>query len=97
MSSLLDFLTAQITPDLVGGLASNLGESRSAIEKALRGAVAMLATLARKAQDTAFLSQIMSLVSHFATRGANAVGAAAGASSTVGGSTVSGVLQVSST
>src|ERR1700745_4093569 len=49
----------------------------------------MLATLASKAQEPGFLSQIMNLISSFTTRGASAMGAAAGG----GASTVTGASQ----
>jgi OOP family OmpA-OmpF porin len=95
MSSLLDSVKAQITPDLIRRLSLSTGESGGAIEKALQGgSVAMLGTLASKAQDAGFLSQIMNLVSSFATRGANVMGAAAGASSAAVGSTVSSTSQI---
>jgi hypothetical protein len=97
MSSLVDSLRAQITPDLVQRLASNLGESGVAIEKGLQGgSVAMLAAVATKAHDTAFLSQIMNLISSFAIRGSSAMSAAAGAStSSVVGSKVSRAGKIS--
>ena len=92
MSSLLDSLKEQITPDLIRGLASNLGESGDSVQKALQGgSAAMLATLASKAQDSGFLSQIMNLIASSSVR--NAMGAAAGG----GSSTVSGASQAGST
>jgi OmpA-OmpF porin, OOP family len=79
MSSLLDSLKEQITPDVIRGLTSSLGESGDSVQKGLlAGATAMLATLASKAQEPGFLSQIMNLISSFTTRGASAMGAAAG-------------------
>jgi OmpA-OmpF porin, OOP family len=95
MGSLLDSLKTQITPNLIQGLASNTGESSGAIEKALQGsAAAILTTLASRAQDTGFLSQIMNMISSFTTRGANVMGAAAGASSAAVASTVSSASQM---
>src|SRR5271155_5627157 len=92
MSSLLDSLQEQISPDVVRSLASNLGEPNGSVQKALQtGSAAMLATLASKAHDQGFLSQIMNLISHFSAR--NAMGAAAG----VGTTTSSTVAQSGST
>ena len=77
MSSLLDSLEEQTSPDLIRGLASDTGESGDAVQKALQGgSAAMLATLASKAQEPGFLSQIMNLISSFSTR--SAMGATAG-------------------
>ena len=82
MSSLLDSLKDRISPDAVRGLASNLGESTDSVQHALQTAsAAMLATLATKAQDQGFLSQIMNLISSSGLR--SAMGAAAGAGSSV--------------
>src|ERR1700756_5283516 len=90
MSSLLDSLKEKITPDVIRGLTSSLGESGDSVQKGLlAGATAMLATLASKAQEPGFLSQIMNLISGFTTRGASAMGAAAGG----GASTVTGTSQ----
>jgi OOP family OmpA-OmpF porin len=90
MSSLLDSLKEQITPDMIRGLTSSLGESSDAVQKGLLGgATTILATLASKAQEPGFLSQIMNLISGFTTRGASAMGAAAGG----GSSTVAGASQ----
>ena len=81
MSSLLDSLQEQISPDVVRSLASSLGEPNGSVQKALQGgSAAMLATLASRAQDQGFLSQIMNLISHFSAR--NAMGAAAGVGTT---------------
>src|SRR5271170_2797724 len=92
MSPLLDSLQEQISPEVVRGLASNLGEPNGSVQKALQGgSAAMLATLASKAQDQGFLGQIMNLISHFSGR--NALGAAAG----VGTTTSSTVVQSGST
>ena len=92
MSSLLDSLGEQTSPDLIRGLASNTGESGDAVEKALQGgSAAMLATLASKAQEPSFLSQIMNLISSFSIR--SAMGATAGG----GSSMVSGPAQAGST
>ena len=82
MSSLLDFLKDQISPEVVRGLASNLGESTDSVQQALQtGSTAMLTTLASKAHDQGFLSQIMNLISNLGSR--SAMGAAAGGGSSV--------------
>jgi OOP family OmpA-OmpF porin len=82
MSSLLDSLKDRISPEVVSGLASNLGESTDSVQHALQtGSVAMLATLASRAQDSGFLSQIMNLISGSSAR--SAMGAAAGGGSSV--------------
>ncbi|MFZ3330292.1 MAG: OmpA family protein [Candidatus Acidiferrales bacterium] len=82
MSSLLDSLKDRISPDVVRGLASNLGESTDSVQRALQtSSAAMLTSLASKAQDSGFLSQIMNLISSSGVRGA--MGAAAGAGSSV--------------
>ena len=92
MSSLLNSLGEQTSPDLIRGFASNTGESSDAIHKALQsGSAAMLATLASKAQEPGFLTQIMNLISSFSAPSAMRA--------TVGGgsSTVSGPAQAGST
>lgn len=81
MSSLLDSLKDQLTPDLLRSLSSNLGESGDSVQKAvLSGSATMLATVAAKAQEPGFLSQIMNLISGFNNR--VTMGAAAGGGST---------------
>jgi OOP family OmpA-OmpF porin len=80
MSSLIDSLKEKISPDLIRGLGTNLGESADSVEKALQGGSAtMLATLASKAQEPGFLSQIMNLITGSGIR--SAMGAAAGGGS----------------
>jgi OOP family OmpA-OmpF porin len=82
MSSLLDSLKDRISPDVVRGLASNLGESTDSVQHALQtSSAAILTSLAGKAQESGFLSQIMSLISSSGVR--NVMGAAAGAGSSV--------------
>jgi OmpA-OmpF porin, OOP family len=82
MSSLLDSLKDRISPDVVRGLASTMGESTDSVQSALQtSGVAMLTSLAAKAQDQSFLSQIMNLISGSSARGA--MGAAAGGGSSV--------------
>lgn len=82
MSSLLDSLKDRISPDVVRGLASTMGESTDSVQSALQtSGVAMLTSLAAKAQDQSFLSQVMNLISGSSARGA--MGAAAGGGSSV--------------
>jgi OOP family OmpA-OmpF porin len=82
MNSLLDSLKDRISPDVVRGLASTMGESTDSVQSALQtSGVAMLTSLAAKAQDQSFLSQIMTLISGSSVR--SAMGAAAGAGSSV--------------
>jgi OmpA-OmpF porin, OOP family len=91
MSSLLDSLKDRFSPDVVRGLASNLGESTDSVQHALQTtSAAMLTTLASKAQDSGFLSQIMNLISSSGV--GNAMSAAAGA----GGSITSTASQAGS-
>ena len=91
MSSLLDSVKDRISPDVVRALASNLGESTDSVQRGLQTtSAAMLTTLASKAQDSGFLSQLMNLIS---TSGVgNAMSAAAGA----GGSITSTASQAGS-
>jgi OmpA-OmpF porin, OOP family len=82
MSSLLDSLKDRISPDVIRGLASNLGESSDSVQTALQtSGVAMLATLASKAQNSGFLGQIMNLIT--GSGAVSAMGAAAGGGSSV--------------
>jgi outer membrane protein OmpA-like peptidoglycan-associated protein len=91
MSSLLDSLEEQTSPDLIRGLASSIGESSDAVQKAqLGGSAAVLATLASKAQEPGFLNQMMNLISSVSIP--SAMGATAGG----GPSTVSGPGQAGS-
>jgi outer membrane protein OmpA-like peptidoglycan-associated protein len=95
MSSLLDSLKERISPDVISGLAANLGESSGSIQTALQtSGAAMLAALAGKASDTGFLSQIMNLISGSGFR--SAMGATAGAGSSVTSSVSSAASQASS-
>jgi hypothetical protein len=94
MSSLLDTLKSQISPEMIQNLATSLGESGTGVQSALQtSGVAMLASLASRASDTGFLGQIMNLVKGV---GANALGAAAGAGSTYGSSAVTAAGTASS-
>jgi OmpA-OmpF porin, OOP family len=86
MSSLLDSLKDRISPEVVGGLASSLGESTDSVQHALQTSSAgILTTLASKAQDSGFVNQIMNLISSSSAR--NAMGAAAGGGSSVASTT----------
>jgi len=77
MSSLLDTLKSQITPDMIQNLATSLGESGTGVQSALTtSGVAMLAGLAGQANNTSMLGQVMNLIKGV---GASAMGAAAGA------------------
>ncbi len=77
MSSLLDTLKSQITPDMIQNLATSLGESGTGVQSALTtSGVAMLASLAGQASNTSMLGQVMNLIKGV---GASAMGAAAGA------------------
>jgi outer membrane protein OmpA-like peptidoglycan-associated protein len=77
MGSLLDSVKDSISPDVVRSLASTMGDSADGVKKAIEtGAATILGTLARKAGETGFLSQIMSIISNFGTQ---TLGAAAGA------------------
>ena len=81
MSSLFDSITNMVTPELLRSLSANLGEQPDAIQKGLQtGSATLLGTLASKAQDSSFLSQITSLLS----RSGNAMGAAAGGATSGG-------------
>jgi OmpA-OmpF porin, OOP family len=81
MSSLLDSLKDRISPDVVRGLASAMGESTDSVQSALQtSGVAMLTSLAAKAQDQSFLSQIMTLISGSSVRGAMSAAAGGGSS-----------------
>ena len=87
MSSLLETLKSNITPEVIQNLAGSMGESGGAVKSALEtSGLAMLTALASKATDTGFLGQIMNLIK---STGANAM--AAGASGgTVSASAVAG-------
>ena len=77
MGSLLDSIKNSISPDTIRSIASSAGESPDGVKKGLETAAAtMLGSIAGKAGDSGFLSQIMSLASSFGTQ---TLGAAAGA------------------
>ena len=89
MGSLLDSIKNSISPDMLRSLASSSGESPDGIKKGLETAAAtILGSIAGKAGDSGFLSEIMSLVSSYGTQtlgaAAGAGGAASAAASEVG-------------
>ena len=61
--SLIESLGSLLTPQVLGSLASRLGENQGAVQKGLQGgAAALLGSLAGKASDAGFLGQILSLI-----------------------------------
>jgi outer membrane protein OmpA-like peptidoglycan-associated protein len=79
MGSILDSIKTSISPDMVGSIAASTGEPPEGVKKGMETAAAtILGSIASKASDTGFLSQIMSLVSSYGTQ---TLGAAAGAGS----------------
>ncbi len=84
--SILESLTSILGPQVVGPVASQLGESPDTVQRGLQtGAAAMLAGIAAKAGQPGFLSQVFSLI----TNPANSAGALSGVTSNLG-SLVSG-------
>lgn len=87
MAGILDGLMGMLGPQVVGPVASQLGESTDSVQKGLQtGAAAMLAGLAAKADQPGFLSQIFGLISN----PANSSGALSAVTSNLG-SLASGV------
>jgi outer membrane protein OmpA-like peptidoglycan-associated protein len=79
MGSLLDSIEDSVSPDMVRTTAATAGESSEGIKKGIgTAAAAILASLAAKAHDSAFLNQVISLVNSYGTQ---TLGAAAGAGS----------------
>ena len=79
MGSLLDSIKNSISPDMVRSIVSSTGESPDTVTKGLETAAAtILGSIASKASDAGFLTQIMSLVSSYGTQ---TLGVAAGAGS----------------
>jgi outer membrane protein OmpA-like peptidoglycan-associated protein len=76
-----------ITPQLTAPLAAKLGESEQSVQRGIEtGSAAMLSTLAGRASESGFLSEILKLVT---SSGAQmAMGAAAGSGTTGGISTL---------
>lgn len=72
MAGILDSLMGMLGPQVVGPVASQLGESTETVQRGLQtGSAAMLAGLAAKVGQPGFLSQIFSLI----TNPANSSGA----------------------
>src|SRR5271170_2497169 len=81
MAGFLDSLMGMLGPQVVGPVASKLGESPETVQRGLQmGSAAMLAGLASKAGQPGFLSQIFGLV----TNPANTSGALSGITSNLG-------------
>jgi OmpA-OmpF porin, OOP family len=80
-STILDSLMGMLGPNVVGPVASQLGESSETVQRGLQtGGAAMLAGLAAKAGQQGFMSQIFNLV----TNPANTSGALSGLTSNLG-------------
>ncbi len=78
MAGILDSLMGMLGPQVVGPVASKLGESPETVQRSLQmGSAAMLAGLASKAGQPGFMSQIFGLV----TNPANTSGALSGITS----------------
>ena len=70
--SIVESLMGMLGPQVIGPIASRLGESTDTVQRGLQsGSAAMLAGIAAKADQPGFLSQIFSLV----TNPANSSGA----------------------
>src|SRR5271170_7984399 len=81
MAGFLDSLMGMLGPQVVGPVASKLGESPETVQRGLQmGSAAMLAGLASKAGQPGFLSQIFGLV----TNPANTPAALSGITSNLG-------------
>ena len=81
MAGILDSLMGMMGPQVVGPLASQLGESTETVQRGLQtGSAAMLAGLAAKVGQPGFLSQIFGLI----TNPANTSGALSGITSNLG-------------
>lgn len=79
--SIVETLMSMLGPQVVGPLASRLGESTDTVQRGLQsGSAAMLAGIAAKADQPGFLSQIFSLV----TNPANSPGALSSLASNLG-------------
>ena len=86
MASIVDSLMSMLGPQVVGPIASRLGESPDTVQKGLQsGSAAMLAGIAAKADHPGFLSEISGLLTNPAnTSGALAEAALNPASSATG-------------
>ena len=81
MAGILDSLMGMLGPQVVGPVASQLGESTETVQRGLQtGSAAMLAGLAAKAGQSGFMSQIFGLI----TNPANTSSALAGITSNLG-------------
>ena len=81
MAGILDSVMGMLGPQVVGPVASQLGESSETVQRGLQtGSAAMLAGLAAKVGQPGFLSQIFGLI----TNPANTSGALSGITSNLG-------------
>jgi OOP family OmpA-OmpF porin len=79
--SIVDSLMGMLGPQVVGPIASRMGESTDTVQRGLQsGSAAMLAGIAAKADQPGFMSQIFSLVTH----PANSSGALSSVASNLG-------------
>ena len=79
--SILESLTSLMGPQVLGPVASQLGESTDTVQRGLQsGSAALLAGIAAKASQSGFLGQIFSLI----TNPANGAGALSGITSNLG-------------
>lgn len=68
--SILESLMSNIDPQMLGSIASKMGESKDSVRSGLQGGAAtMLSALAGKATDTGFMGQIMGLLNNPALGG----------------------------
>jgi OOP family OmpA-OmpF porin len=80
--TILDSVMSMLGPNIVGPVASQLGESTDTVQRGLQtGSAAMLAGLAAKVGQPGFLGQIFGLI----TNPANTPGALSGLTSNLGG------------
>jgi OmpA-OmpF porin, OOP family len=87
-STILDSLMGMLGPNVVGPVASQLGESSETVQRGLQtGGAAMLAGLAAKAGQPGFMSQIFNLVSNPANTSSALAGLTSNLGSLVGGGT----------
>jgi OOP family OmpA-OmpF porin len=81
MAGILDSLMGMLGPQVIGPVASQLGESTDTVQRGLQtGSAAMLAGLAAKVGQPGFLSQIFGMI----TNPANTSGALSGITSNLG-------------
>src|SRR5713101_10037396 len=79
--SILESLTSLMGPQVLGLVASQLGESTDTVQRGLQsGSAALLAGIAAKASQSGFLGKIFSLI----TNPANGTGALSGITSNLG-------------